>query len=301
MPQHFKSIDPETLTTPERQAILNSAVAPRPIAFASTVDSEGNVNLSPFSFFNVFSNNPPILVFSPSRRGRDNTTKHTYENVLVVPEVVISVVNYPMVEQMSLASTEYEKGVNEFVKAGFTEVPSDLVKPPRVGESPVSFECLVDEVKPLGDEGGAGNLVICRVKRIHINTEFLDENEKLDTTKLDLVARMGGSWYSRATGDSLFEIPKPLQTKGIGIDQLPESVRSSSILSANNLGRLGNAEHLPSKEAVKALKQDPEIDKILAGYSGEEQISQIHMLAKSVLESGNLDKALAILFLLEDE
>ena len=215
----IKSFDPYEIDVRERQSLLTSAIAPRPICFASTIDDKGNVNLSPFSFFNVFSNNPPILVFSPSRRGRDGTTKHTYENVKLVPEVSINIVNYSMVEQMSLASTEYGKGVNEFIKAGFTEIASDTIQPPRVKESPVSFECSVEQIIELGTEGGAGNLVLAKVQRIHVRTEFLDNNEHLDTTKLDLVGRMGANWYTHSGVDSLFEIPKPLQKIGIGIDQ----------------------------------------------------------------------------------
>ncbi|MEZ4953484.1 MAG: flavin reductase family protein [Saprospiraceae bacterium] len=219
------SFDANSISTARLHAYMLAAVAPRPIAFASTVDRAGNVNLSPFSFFNCFGSNPPIMIFSPARRVRDNTTKHTLENVREVPEVVINIVNYPIVEQMSLASTEYEKGINEFTKAGLTEVASEKIRPPRVGEAPVAFECLVDQVIETGTEGGAGNLIIARVIYVHIREEYLDENNNLDTTKLDLVGRMGESWYTRASGDSLFEIPKPLTTKGIGIDQLPWSIK----------------------------------------------------------------------------
>lgn len=301
MASEFKTIDPNDLTTPERQWILNSAVAPRPIAFASTIDADGNVNLSPFSFFNVFSNNPPVLVFSPSRRGRDNTTKHTYENVLEVPEVSINIVNYPMAEQMSLASTEYDKGVNEFVKAGFTEIPSDIIRPPRVAESPVSFECVVDKVIPLGDQGGAGNLVISIVKKIHINTQYLDENGKLDTTKIDLIARMGANYYARAFGDAIFEIPKPLQKLGIGVDQLPEHIRNSSVLTANNLGRLGNIEQLPSPDEIASRRSDPGIADIFDRFNGEELTHSIHTLARELLEAGELETALTTLCTLDHE
>ncbi len=301
MSPDFKTIDPNDLSTPERQWILNSAVAPRPIAFACTIDTGGHVNLSPFSFFNVFSNNPPILVFSPSRRGRDNTTKHTYENVKEVPEVCINVVNYQMAEQMSLASTEYDKGVNEFIKAGFTELPSDIIKPPRVAESPVSFECTVDQVLELGDQGGAGNLVISRVRRIHINTQYLNSDGKLDTTKLDLIARMGANYYTRAFGDAIFEIPKPLQTLGIGVDKLPEHIRKSDVLTANNLGRLGNLESLPSGESINQLRSDAVISDIFERLSGEERIRSIHMLGKELLEAGEAEKAFITLCTLNDE
>ncbi len=295
-----KSFDPYDISIPERQGILTAAIGPRPICFASTVDKNGNVNLSPYSFFNAFSNNPPILIFSPSRRGRDGTTKHTYENIKEVPEVCINIVNYPMVEQMSLSSTEYEKGVNEFVKAGFTEVPSETIQPPRVKESPVSFECTVDQVIELGTEGGAGNLVLARIQRIHLNTDFLNEAGKLDNTKLDLVGRMGANWYTRASGDSLFEIPKPLQTKGIGVDQLPQHVQQSEVLTANNLGRLGNIEQLPSKDSIAEAKTFQTVAKAYTKFEGEELTNEIHRLAKIEIEAGNTQKALTLLFTLDE-
>lgn len=284
----FKSFDPYDISVGERQKLLTSAVAPRPICFASTIDKEGQVNLSPFSFFNVFSANPPVMIFSPSRRGRDGTTKHTYENLLEVPEATINIVNYAIVEQMSLASTEYEKGVNEFVKAGFTEIPSDTVQPPRVAESPVSFECVVDDIIKLGEEGGAGNLVISKVTRIHLNEHYLDDDGSLDTQKLDLVGRMGGSWYTRAGRDSLFEIPKPLQNKGIGFDQLPEAVKKSTVLNGNNLGRLANLDSKPEASEVDAAHSEFNL--------GDLSLDQAHRLAKGILESGDTRKALAILF-----
>lgn len=301
MDHSFKTIDPKSLSIPERQNLLSSAVAPRPISFASTVDLDGNVNLSPFSFFNVFSSNPPILIFSPARRGRDNTTKHTYQNVKVVPEVVINIVNYPMVEQMSLASTEYAKGVNEFTKAGFTEIASETIKPPRVAESPVSFECTVDQVIELGTEGGAGNLVLARVQLIHVNEKYLDDSGKLDTTILDLIGRMGGSWYTRSGKESLFEIPKPLQTKGIGVDQLPISVQRSEVLTGNNLGRLGNIEQVPTPDQIKKVKGMLKEIGLSKSFSGNELRTKVHELAKSVLEDGNPIQALAILLAIEDE
>ena len=284
----FKSVDAKELDVREMQGLLTSAIAPRPICFASTIDTDGNVNLSPFSFFNVFSANPPVMIFSPSRRGRDGTTKHTYQNIKEVPEACISIVTYSMVEQISLASTEYAKGVNEFVKSGFTEVPSDTIKPPRVGESPVSFECVVDQVIELGSEGGAGNLVLARVQRIHVNTAFYDAHGKLDTTRLDLVGRMGGNWYTHSGINSLFEIPKPLQKMGIGIDQLPESIQTSKILTANNLGRLGNVERLPSEEEIMRVRSEY---KITSGISQ----SELQILGKKILEKGETEKALAIL------
>lgn len=290
----INSIDPTAISQQELHGYLLSAVAPRPICFASTVDKEGNVNLSPFSYFNLFSVNPPIMIFSPSRRGRDNTTKHTLENVLEVKETVINIVNYDMVEQMSLSSTEYEQGVNEFEKAGFTQVPSDKVQPPRVGEAPVAFECVVDRVIALGDGPGAGNLVLAKVVQIHVKKSYLDSDGNLDTQKLDLVARMGGNWYCRAKGDALFEIPKPIRTKGIGVDKLPEAVRNSSILTGNNLGRLGNVEELPMAESVRRVAEHPEVKTILEHAMDK---SEIHRLAQKWLENGNAQDALALLHL----
>ncbi|NBP69243.1 MAG: flavin reductase family protein [Cytophagia bacterium] len=236
------TIDPKEISTGKMHSYLLGAIAPRPIAFASTIDKAGNINLSPFSFFNCFGANPPIVIFSPARRGRDNTTKHTYENVLEVPEVVINIVNYDLVQQMSLASTEYEKGVNEFIKAGLTPVASTKIKPPRVGEAPVAFECKVLQVIPTGLEGGAGNLVICEVILAHIKDEVLDTEGRIDPFKLDAVARMGGDWYCRANGEALFTVPKPIEKIGIGIDQLPEAIRKSPVLTGNDLAMLANVE-----------------------------------------------------------
>ena len=286
----IKTIDPNSIPQPELHAYLLSAVAPRPICFASTIDATGNVNLSPFSFFNVFSSNPPIMIFSPARSGRNNSLKHTHENVKEVAEVVINIVNYPIVEQMSLSSTAYEKGINEFTKAGLTQVPSEKVKPPRVGEAPVAFECSVTEVIELADTPGAGNLILAKVELIHINESYLTDGQ-LDTKKLDLVGRMGGSWYTRSSGDSLFEIPKPIRTKGIGVDALPEYIRSSVVLSGNNLGRLGNVEELPSEKEIENINT-------LADVSGKNR-EELHQLAKNVLEVGDTQKALAILLFAE--
>lgn len=292
--EEINSIDPTSISQQELHGYLLSAVAPRPICFASTIDKDGNVNLSPFSYFNLFSVNPPIMIFSPSRRGRDNTTKHTLENVLEVKETVINIVNYDMVEQMSLSSTEYDEGVNEFIKAGFTQLPSDKVKPPRVGEAPVAFECVVDKVISLGDGPGAGNLVLAKVVKIHVKKAYLDADGNLDTPKLDLVARMGGNWYCRASGDALFEIPKPIRTKGIGVDMLPEAVRNSSVLTGNNLGRLGNLEELPTKESISRIAEHQEVKSILEGTMNE---SEIHKLAQKWLEQGKTEDALALLHL----
>ncbi len=261
--------------------ILLGAVGPRPIAFASTMDKRGRPNLAPFSFFNVFSANPPILIFSPARRVRNNTTKHTLENVLETMEVVVNIVNHTMVQQMSLASTEYEAGVNEFVKAGFTMMQSDLVKPHRVAEAPVQFECKVLKVEPLGEEGGAGNLVFCEVLKIHLDADILDENGSIDPYKIDQVARMGGNWYSRANM-GLFEVPKPLSTKGIGIDQLPSHIRLSHILTGNDLGMLANIEKMPSKEEVKAfIDRNLEVRSLIS--SGEPK--KLHERAQDLLRS----------------
>ena len=261
------TVDPSNLSAVKVQAILQAAVAPRPIAFASTVNAGGQVNLSPFSFFNVFSASPPILIFSPARRVRDNTTKHTLDNVLAVPEVVISVVSYAMVQQMSLASTEYPAGVNEFEKAGFTMLPSQSVKPPCVKEAPVNFECTVEQVIALGDQGGAGNLVICKVQRIHMADWALNDEQQLDQNKLDLVARLGGNWYCRASGDALFEVEKPLSTLGVGVDQIPQAFRLSPILSGNHLGRLGNVEQVPDAAAVKEFVSSGEREILLQQHA----------------------------------
>ncbi|HFK5570099.1 flavin reductase family protein [Elizabethkingia meningoseptica] len=241
----MKTIIPKDIPAQQLQMIMQTAIAPRPIAFASSVDANGNVNLSPFSFFNMFSTKPPIVIFSPSRRVRDNTTKHTLHNVLETPEVVIGIANFPIVQQVSLASTEYEEGVNEFIKSGLTMKPADLVKPPLIAECPVNFECKVNEIKSLGEEGGAGNLVICEIIKIHIREEYLDENGNPDQIKLDLVARLGSNWYSRNTADNLFEVPKPLVKKGIGFDKLPEQIKYSEVFTGNDLGMLANVEALP--------------------------------------------------------
>ena len=293
------SIDPNSISTTEMHKILLSAVAPRPIAFASTIDSRGNVNLSPFSFFNVFSANPPILIFSPARRTRDNTTKHTLENIREIKEVVINTVNFPMVEQMSLSSTEYDKGVNEFKKSGLLSIPSIKIKPPRVSESPVSFECVVDNIIELGDQGGAGNLIISRVVYIHINNKYLGNNGEIDTQKLDLVARMGGNWYTRVTKESLFEIPKPILARGIGVDSLPKHIFKTNILSGNNIGRLGNIEKIPTTEEIDQFKNTPELVKILQNSNYEEKIMAIHMMSKNHIENDNLELAIKAVFALE--
>ncbi len=287
-------IDPKIHPVTAVHGYLLGAVTPRPIAFASTVDREGKVNLSPFSFFNCFGANPPILVFSPARRGRNNTTKHTYENLLEVPEVVISVVNYSMVQQVSLASTEYPKGVNEFLKAGFTEVASQLVKPPRVGESPVSMECKVLQIIPTGDKGGAGNLVICEVILMHISEDILDENKRIVPQKLDAVARLGADWYCRVQGDVIFKVPKPFDKLGIGIDQLPGSIRNSKVLTGNDLGLLANVERLPGKEEIDRFMAQAEISEVMI-----KDEKTVHQLAQNLVREGKISEALLLLFATE--
>ena len=246
------TLDPKELPIPKLHHYLLGSIGPRPIAFASTIDAEGNRNLAPFSFFNVFSANPPILIFSPARSGRTNTTKNTHDNVKTVPEVVINVVTYDMVHQMSLTSSPFEAGVDEFEKAGFTPIASDTIRPFRVKESPVQIECKVLEIKELGQNGGAGNLVICEVQKIHIDERVLDENQMVDQKKIDLVSRMGGNWYCRANDASMFEVDKPITTIGVGVDSLPINIRTSSQLTGNDLGILGNMQAIPTDEEIKA-------------------------------------------------
>jgi flavin reductase (DIM6/NTAB) family NADH-FMN oxidoreductase RutF len=286
------SIDPKNLTVQKLHQYLLGAIGPRPIAFASTVDAEGKPNLAPFSFFNVFSANPPILIFSPARSGRTNTTKDTYNNVKVVPEVVINVVNYDIVHQMSLASSPYAPGVNEFQKAGFTALKSDSVKPFRVAESPVQFECKVNEVIELGTEGGAGNLIICEVLKIHIHDEVLDSNGMIDQQKIDLVARMGGDWYSRANAESMFEITKPISTCGIGFDALPVDIKSSKILSGNNLGHLAGIEKIPDETNVNEYKLLELSDLFVSLEDNPLALEEeLHKRAKSLLDENKLEEA----------
>lgn len=290
----FKTSD---LSTLQIQSYLNHSVAPRPICFASTIDKKGNVNLSPFSFFNVFSVNPPVCVFSPSRRVRDNTTKHTLENLKEVPECVINIVNYDMVQQVSLSSVEYAKGVNEFIKSGLTPVASDLVKPPRVAESYVQFECVVRDIIHLADTPGAGNLVIAEIKIIHINEDILDANGQIDQAKINLVARLGGDWYCRVTAANLFKVAKPVTTIGIGVDSLSHSIRNSKILTGNNLGQLGNVEALPSDADVAAYAKLPEIKELLDATIGDSQTreTQLHLKAKQLLDERNVKEAWLVL------
>ncbi len=294
-------IDPKELPVAKLHGYLLGAVAPRPIAFVSTVDKDGIRNLSPFSFFNAFSANPPICVFSPARRGTDNTTKHTFENAKVVDEVVINVVSYDIVQQMSLSSTDYPREVDEFVKSGLTPIDSELVRPARVKESPVQMECKVKEIIELGQEGGAGNLVICEILLMHIDEGVLNDQGSIDPNAIDLVARMGGNWYTRANGSSLFEVEKPRQSIGIGVDQLPESIRNSGVLTGNNLGVLGNVERLLGKEEVAGTLEDEKIKRIFAAYKSTdpERENQIHQLAKDLLDDGDVQQAWKVLMTLE--
>ncbi len=292
-----KTIDPNT--HPQFDNLIKHAVAPRPICFASTIDKAGNVNLSPFSYFNIVSQNPAICVFSPLRRMRDGSTKHTIENIKEVPEVVINIVNYAMVQQQSLASTEYPKHVNEFEKSGFTAVASDLVTPPRVAESPVQLECKVREVIDLADTPGAGSLVLAEVVQMHVHEELLDEDDHIDQAKLDLVARLGGDWYCRVTADNLFKVAKPLRNLGMGVDQLPQHIRLSPVLTGNHLGQLGNVESFPSEEAVDVIRGDEEIRDILNAFIGDKATLQIHLHRKAaeLLDAGDVDYAWKVLLL----
>ena len=287
-------IDLKDLKTAEKQYYLQHVIGPRPICFASTIDKEGNVNLSPFSFFNLFSSNPPVVIFSPSRRVRDNTTKHTLQNVLEVPEVVINVVTYDMVQQTSLSSCEFPKGVNEFVKAGFTPIPATLVKPPMVKESKVNMECKVLEVKPLGTEGGAGNLVICEVMRMHIDDSLIDENKKIDQRKINHVARLGGDWYCKVDEINLFHVTKPNTELGIGIDALPESIRNSTVLSGNNLGQLANVTEVP---VIEPSFDDSHLKNIILYYSlnPDEMEKELHSYAKKLLDENKVKEAWQVL------
>ena len=283
------SIKPKDIPTSKLHGYLLGAVAPRPIAFASTIDNNGNPNLSPFSFFNVFGSNPPMMIFSPARRVRGNTTKHTLQNIEKVKEVVINVVNYDIVQQMSLSSSEYPEGVNEFEKAGFTMLPSDEVSPFRVAESPVQFECKVTDIIYTGDKGGAGNLIVCEVIKIHINEIVLDANGMIDQHKIDLVARAGGNFYSRAR-DGFFEIPKPISTLGIGIDQIPSAIKNSTVLTGNNLGMLANITLLPTNEDVDNFaKEHPQFIGLEMGKK--------HTFAQQYLDNNDIESAWKVLLL----
>lgn len=293
--------DLKDLKPAEKQYYLQHVIAPRPICFASTIDKEGNVNLSPFSFFNLFSTNPPVVIFSPSRRVRDNTTKHTLQNVQEVPEVVINIVTYDMVQQTSLASCEFPKGVNEFIKACFTPIPATLVKPPMVKESKINLECRVLEIKTLGTEGGAGNLVICEVMRMHINDDLLDASSpvfqglpKIDQRKINHVARLGGDWYCVVNEQNLFQVEKPNTQIGIGVDALPASIRNSKILSGNDLGQLANVQELP---AIDPAYDDDHLKQIIQYYNlnPDEMEKELHLHAKKLLAEGKVKEAWQVL------
>lgn len=284
--------DPKELPVPKVHQLLLGAIGPRPIAFASTIDEEGRPNLSPFSFFNVFSANPPVVIFSPARNGRSNTTKDTYENVKVVPEVVINIVNYDIVEQVSLSSSPYPKGVNEFTEAGFTPLKSVEVKPFRVAESPVQLECKVMEVRELGTEGAAGNLVICEVVRIHVKEEVMDDNGLIDQHKINLVARMGGNWYCHANEKSMFEITKPITTIGVGYTKIPGDILNSSVLSGNDLGKLAGVLEIPDETSVNEHKL-LELSEIFLSLEDEpaELETALHKHAKELLANDKIEEA----------
>ncbi|HEU4861663.1 MAG TPA: flavin reductase family protein [Chitinophagaceae bacterium] len=288
------TFDLKDLNTAEKQYYLQHVVAPRPVCFASTIDKAGNVNLSPFSFFNLFSSNPPIVIFSPARRVRDNTIKHTLENVMEVPEVAINIVTYEMVHQVSLASCEFPKEMSEFAKAGFTPEPATIIKPPMVKESKAKMECKVTEIKPLGTGGGAGNLVICEVLRMHIDNSLLDENKKIDQRKIHHIARLGGDWYCKVDETNLFMVPKPNTKLGIGVDALPESIRKSKILTGNDLGHLANVTELP---VIEPSFDDAHLKNIIQYYSlnPDEMEKELHAYAKSLLDEGKVKEAWQVL------
>jgi len=280
------TVNPKEISQQQLHGYLLGAIGPRPIAFASTIDKDGNSNLAPFSFFNVFSSNPPIAIFSPNRGGKSGTTKHTHDNVKEVPEVVLNIVNYNMVQQMSLASSPYAKGVDEFIKAGFTKLPSQMIRPFRVAEAPVTMECKVNQVIELGQQGGAGNLIVCEVVLIHIKEEVLDEKGIIDQKKIDLVARMGGNWYTRAK-EGLFEITKPITTLGVGVDRIPEKIKNSKVLSANNLGQLGSVEQLPTQQEIAEYTASQK-----SGFKNEEEL---HAYAKTLLDVNKIAEAWKVL------
>jgi len=288
-------LDLKDINTVDRQHYLQHVIAPRPICFASTIDKAGNVNLSPFSFFNLFSTNPPIVIFSPSRRVRNNTTKHTLQNVEEVPEVVINMVTYDMIQQVSLTSCEYPKEVNEFIKAGFTEDPATLIKPPMVKESKVKMECRVIEIKSLGTEGGAGNLVICEVLRMHIDDSLLEaQSKKIDQRKIHQVARLGADWYCVVNENNLFHVQKPNTELGIGVDALPESIRNSKILTGNNLGQLANVNEMPF---IEPSFDDSHLKQIIQYFSidPDEMEKELHIHAKKLLDEGKVREAWQVL------
>ncbi|MBL7924105.1 MAG: flavin reductase family protein [Bacteroidia bacterium] len=288
----FRTIDPREIKTQEMHAYMLGAIAPRPIAFVSSIDKDGLVNLSPFSFFNAFGSNPPMVIFSPALRGRDGHTKHTLENVRQVDEVVINIVSYDMVQQMSLASTEYPKGTNEFIKSGFSMQDSVMVKPPRVRESPAQLECKVRQIIQTGVRGGAANLVLCEIVLLHLREDVLGEQGSIDPFKIDQVARLGGNWYSRASR-GLFEVPKPLTTLGMGVDRLPEEIRLSKVLTGNDLGLLGNTENLPTQEEISSFTGREDVKKLFDTLGGDSEnlTMAVHLAAHHLLEKGQVNEA----------
>jgi flavin reductase (DIM6/NTAB) family NADH-FMN oxidoreductase RutF len=294
------NVIPSQLKVSEIHQYMLDSIAPRPIAFVSTIDKDGHVNLSPFSFFNAFGANPPILIFSPALRGRDGATKNTLDNIKDIKECVVNIVDYKMVQQMSLASTEYPKGVNEFVKAGLTEEKSELVKPPRVKEAPVQMECIVRDVISTGEKGGAGQLVICEIVMMHINEDVIGDDGRIDPIKIDQVARMGGNWYSRAA-KGLFSIPKPLTTLGIGVDQLPTTIKNSSILTGNDLGILGNSERTPSQEEISEFKNREDVKSFLSALEGDAEnlTTAVHIAAHKLLSENKINDAWLLLMCIE--
>jgi flavin reductase (DIM6/NTAB) family NADH-FMN oxidoreductase RutF len=291
------TINPKEISVAKLHAYMLASIQPRPIAFASTIDKNGNLNLAPFSFFNAFGSHPPTLIFSPARRVRDNTTKHTLENILEVPEVVINTVSFDMVHQVSLASVEFPLGENEFLKAGLTPLKSELIKPFRVAESPVQFECKVVEVKHMGNEGGAANLVICEILLMHINEKVLNDQQRIDPHKIDLVARMGDDYYCRASGNAVFEVPKPKSKAAIGIDQLPEKIRNSKVLNGNNLGMLGNSEHFPTEEELVEVSIGDSLKELQERFDNDAESLEYHkhLLAKDFLEEHKVLEAWKVL------
>ena len=299
----MKIIHPSKVSTQDFYRYMVSAVVPRPIAFVSSMSAEGKINLSPYSFFNAVSSKPPILIFSPVNSVRDGSTKNTLDNVLEHPEVVINIVNHALVKQMSLTSTAYKKGVNEFGKAGLTEVPSETVKPPRVAESPVAFECQVKQVVPLGEGSGAGNLVICEVLLVHVNEEILDEDGTIDPLRLDAVGRMGGSAYCRANGDAIFETLRPVREKGVGVDQLPEAIRTSTVLSGSDLAQLANVPKIPNGDLVQRYRNESTIQAALTRYEQDATHSPeiMHWAAKNYLSRDETEKAWAALLMSNEQ
>lgn len=295
----MKTFDPNNIGNQQLNILLLGSVAPRPIAFASTVDKDGNPNLSPFSFFNAFGVNPTTLIFSPSRRNRDASTKHTYQNIKEVPEVVINIVNYDMVEQVNLASAEYPKGINEFSKAGFTAVASEKIRPFRVLESPVQYECKVRQVIETGDGAGAANLIVCEVVQLHVNESILDDQGRIDPDKIRLVGRMGGDYYIKAFGEGLFKVAKPLKNLGIGIDQLPEKIKKSIYLNGNELGLLGNTEKVPGADDITAFINNPAFQHLFPGCpEPAERARSFHLAAKEMLAKGQVWEAFCLLMTL---